>query len=140
VTTLADPGTLVDTNVLIDVLTSDPTFGPWSGQALAGAADSGELAINPIIYAELAAGFERIEDLDVAVPADVYQRLDLPWPAAFLASRAFVGNARRSDRVRRTPLPDFLIGAHAAVTGMRLLTRDPRTYAAHFPSVDLISP
>ena len=136
----ADPGTLVDTNVLIDVIGGDRDWGAWSADALADAADRGEIAINPIIYAELAAGFARIEDLDNAVPSEIYRRIDLPWPAGFLASRAFILHSRRPDRGRPAPLPDFLIGAHAAVAGMRLLTRDPRPYRAHFPSVELICP
>ena len=135
-----DPGTLVDTNVLIDVITGDPWWGVWSADALNDAADAGEIAISPIIYAELAAGFARIEDLDAAIPAEIYRRVDLPWPAAFLANRAFVQHLKRGGRRGHTPLPDFLIGAHAAVTGMRLLTRDPQPYRSHFPSLDLVCP
>jgi predicted nucleic acid-binding protein len=140
VTALPDPGTLVDTNVLIDVITGDARWRGWSTNALSDAANGGEIAINPIIYAELAAGFARIEDLDAAVPPETYRRDELPWPAAFLASRAFVQSRGRGGDQTRTPLPDFLIGAHAAVAGMRLLTRDPRPYRKHFPSVALISP
>ncbi len=139
-TTRPDPGTLVDTNVLIDVLTGDPRWGAWSAEALKQAADAGEIAINPIIYAELADDFARIEDLDAAVPADIYRRLDLPWPAAFVASRAFVQHLRSRGQRARTPLPDFLIGAHAAVSGMRLLTRDPRPYRSHVPGVKVLCP
>lgn len=135
-----DAGTLVDTNVLIDVITGDPRWGAWSADALASAADTGTLAINPIICSELAAGFARIEDLDAAVPAEIYRRDDLPWPAGFLASRAFVHHLTRRGRRGRAPLPDFLIGAHAAVSGMRLLTRDPRPYRTHFPAVRLLCP
>jgi predicted nucleic acid-binding protein len=136
----ADPGTLVDSNVLIDVLSNDPVWAGWSESALADAADAGEIAINPIIYGELAGGFARIEDLDVALPANVYRRLDLPWPATFLASRAFIHSLGNGAKRAHTPLPDFLIGAHAAVTGMRLLTRDPRPYRLNFPRVELMSP
>lgn len=139
-TTRPDPGTLIDTNVLIDVITSDEAWGAWSSEALKLAADAGEIAINPIIYAELSAGFARIEDLDAAVPSDIYRRLDLPCQAAFLAGRAFVQHLRGRAAGRRTPLPDFLIGAHAAVSGMRLLTRDPRRYRTHFPGVTLVTP
>lgn len=135
-----DAGTLVDTNVIIDVVTGDARWGAWSEDALARAADAGELAINPIIYSELAAGFGRIEDLDAAVPAEIYRRDDLPWPAGFLASRAFVQHLQRRGRRGRAPLPDFLIGAHAAVSGMRLLTRDPQPYRTHFPGVLLLCP
>ena len=136
----ADRGTLVDTNVLIDVIAGDPRWRAWSASALSDAADSGEIAINPIIYAELAAGFARIEDLDAALPANIYRRLDLPWPAAFLASREFMQKRRSRDLRGRAPLPDLLIGAHAAVAGMRLLTRDPRPYRLHFPGVQIICP
>ena len=138
--TTPDPGTLVDTNVLVDVITGDPLWGNWSMDALASAADVGELAINPIIYSELAAGFARIEDLDAAVPAVTYARVHLPWPAAFLASRAFAKHLAEGGRRGSSPLPDFLIGAHAAVSGMRLLTRDPRSYRSRFPSVQLLCP
>jgi len=116
-------------------------WATWPANALAEAADFGEIAINPIIYAEVAAGFRRIEDLDAALPPEIYRRDELPWPAAFLASQAFIRHVRdRAVGVPRTSLPDFLIGAHAAVTGMRLLTRDPRPYRRHFPQVLLISP
>lgn len=136
----ADPGTLVDSNVLIDVLSNDPVWARWSEVALADAADAGEIAINPIIYGELAGGFARIEDLDAALPPNVYRRLDLPWPTVFLASRAFVHSLGNGAKRARTPLPDFMIGAHAAVTGMRLLTRDPKPYRLNFPHVELVSP
>lgn len=92
-----------------------------------------------IIYAEVAARFDRIEDLEAALPDDYYQRQPLPWEAAFLASRSFV-RYRRGGGQRRSPLPDFYIGAHAALAGMTLLTRDARRYRTYFPTLRLIAP
>ena len=83
--------------------------------------------MNPIIYAEVAAGFERVEDLDAALPVDYFRRLPLPWEGAFLAGQCFVKYRRRGG-ARRSPLPDFYIGAHAAIAGLTLLTRDARRY------------
>lgn len=130
---------LVDSNVLLDVLTADPAWGEWSAAALAAAADESTLAINPIVYAEVSIGFERIEDLDDALPADALQRLPLPWTAAFLAGKCFLAY-RRAGGDRRSPLPDFYIGAHAAVAGMTLLTRDAARYTTYLPKLRLIAP
>lgn len=132
------PGCLVDSSVLLDVFTDDPTWGSWSAQALADAADTGTVAINPIVYAEIAAGFTRIEDLDAALPSAI-ERLPLPWEAGFLASRLFVAY-RRAGGAKRSPLPDFYIGAHAAVAGMTLLTRDARRFRAQLPRLTIVSP
>jgi predicted nucleic acid-binding protein len=132
-------GTLVDSNVLLDLMTSDPVWASWSMAALADAAESGPLFINPIIYAEVSVRFTRVEDLDEALPVDEFRRLPLPWEASFLAGKAFVAHRRRSRSARST-LPDFFIGAHAAVTELALLTRDERRYRSYFPSVRLISP
>lgn len=131
--------TLVDSSVLLDVLTEDRRWATWSSAALADAADSGQVAINPIVYAEISAGFERIEDLDDAVPESEIVREPLPWDAGFLAAKAFLAYRKRSGE-RRSPLPDFYIGAHAAVRGHRLLTRDAARYRTYFPSVDVIAP
>lgn len=130
---------LVDSNVLLDVLTADPAWGEWSAAALAAAADESTLAINPIVYAEVSIGFERIEGLDDALPADAFQRLPLPWPAAFLAGKCFLAY-RRAGGDRRSPLPDFYVGAHAAVAGMALLTRDAARYTTYLPKLRLIAP
>ena len=130
---------LVDSNVIIDVLTKDPFWQAWSEAALCDAANREELAINPIIYAEIASGFETISDLDRCLGLDAFRRLELPYEAGFVAGRAFVEYRRRGG-VRTSPLPDFYIGAHAAVSGYRLLTRDARRYAGYFPKVKLISP
>ena len=131
--------TLVDSNVLLDVLTDDPTWAERSGVAIARAADAGRLAINPIVYAEVSVGFERIEELDAALPDDDFTRLPLPWTASFLAGKCFV-RYRRAGGEKRSPLPDFLIGAHAAVDGLTLLTRDARRYRTYLPRLDLITP
>jgi predicted nucleic acid-binding protein len=131
--------TLVDTCVLIDVLTDNPTWADWSATALADARDSGELAINPIVYAEVSAAFDTIEALNDALPAADFVRHRLPYEAGFLASRAFVTYRRRGG-ARRSPLPDFYIGAHAAVSRFRLLTRDASRYRRYFPTVELLTP
>lgn len=134
-----DVVTLVDTCVLLDVLTDDPTWADWSEGAIADARDAGALVINPIIYAEVSAGFDAIEELDAAVPADDFGRQPLPYDAGFLASRAFITYRRRGG-ARRSPLPDFYIGAHAAARGYRLLTRDVARYRDYFPKLHIVSP
>jgi len=123
---------LVDSNVIIDVLTRDANWLAWSEAALSDAADRDEIVINPIIYAELASGFATIADLDDKIGADTFRRLALPCEAGFVAGRAFVEYRRRGG-LRTSPLPDFYIGAHAAVAGLELLTRDPRRYTSYFP-------
>lgn len=132
-------GTLVDANVLIDVLTEDATWFDWSAESLTQAAETGPLWINPIIYAEVSVRFTRIEDLEDALPAADYRRAPLPWEAAFLAGKAFV-RYRRTGGTKLSTLPDFYIGAHAAVTDLDLLTRDRGRYATYFPTVTLIAP
>ena len=130
---------LVDSNVIIDLLSEDQTWGAWSEAALSDAADQDDLAINPIIYAELAAGFDTMADLDHRLGADAFRRLASPYDAGFVAGRAFVEYRRRGG-LRTSPLPDFYIGAHAAVAGLRILTRDARRYRTYFPRVVLIAP
>lgn len=92
-----------------------------------------------MIYAEVSVGFERIEDLEVALPPHAFRRDPLPWEAAFLAGKSFQQYRRRGGE-RRSPLPDFYIGAHAAVAGMTLLTRDAAQYRTYFPRLELITP
>lgn len=133
------PVTLVDSAVILDIVTEDPAWSEWSADALAQALDDGPLVINPIVYAEVSAGFDRIEDLDDAVPADDFRRDALPYEAGFLAGKAFLAYRRRGGQ-KRCPLPDFYIGAHAAVRGYRLLTRDAARYRTYFPTVSLIAP
>jgi predicted nucleic acid-binding protein len=130
---------LVDTNVLLDVLTDDPQWSAWSAEALGLALVRGGAAINPIIYAELAPGYLTQERLDVVLESRQLVRLDLPWEAAFLAGQRYVEH-RRSGGATRTPLPDFYIGAHAEVARLPLLTRDARRYRTYFPKVRLIAP
>jgi predicted nucleic acid-binding protein len=129
----------VDSNVLLDVLTEDPRLGGWASQVLARCADDAPLAINPIIYAEVSIRFDRIEDLEDALPERDFQRLPLPWEAAFLAGKSFVRYRRRGGP-RRAPLPDFYIGAHAAVADLTLLTRDAARYRTYFPKLRVIAP
>lgn len=131
--------TLVDSNVILDIVTGDTEWQDWSSHALEAQARAGLLVINPIIYAEVAAGFDRIEDLDDALPEGYFQRQALPWEAAFLAGRSFVRYRRRGG-ARRSPMPDFYIGAHAVLTGMTLLTRDARRYRTYFPSLQVVAP
>lgn len=131
--------TLVDSNVLIDLMMRDVTWYDWSSSAINLAANESTLAINAIIYAEISATFHTIEDLDEALPLSMYRREPLPYDAAFMAGRAFV-KYRQQGGSRTSPLPDFYIGAHAAVAGFRLLTRDAKRYRTYFPSVELIAP
>jgi predicted nucleic acid-binding protein len=133
------PGVLVDSNVLLDVLTEDPEWFEWSSGALERCADESELVVNPIVYAEVSIGFERIEDLDSLLPRDAFVRAPLPWDAAFLAGKCFLAYRRRGGE-KRSPLPDFYIGAHAAVAGLSLLTRDPARYRTYFPKLRLVAP
>lgn len=132
-------GTLVDSNVLLDVFTEDDEWLDWSAAMLSEAANRGELLINPLVYAEVSAHFDRIEDLDEALPAPFYRRVPLPWEAAFLAGRCFVDYRRRGG-TRRSPMPDFYIGAHATIDEFTLLTRDPKRYQTYFPRLRLIAP
>ncbi|MCC6847540.1 MAG: type II toxin-antitoxin system VapC family toxin [Deltaproteobacteria bacterium] len=131
--------TLIDSNVLLDVLTEDPRWWAWSAKALETQADRDVLAINPIIYAEVSIGFSRIEEVDACLPVSTFHRLALPWNAAFLAGKCFVMYRKRGG-VRSSPLPDFYIGAHASITGMTLLTRDAARYRAYFPKLRLVAP
>jgi hypothetical protein len=130
---------LVDANVLLDVLTDDPTWYEWSAAQLDACAVRARLCINPIIYAEVSVGFECIEDLDAALTPDAFTRLELPWEAGFLAGKVFL-QYRRARGTRTSPLPDFYIGAHAAIENVPLLTRDAKRYRAYFPTLQLISP
>ena len=132
-------GVLVDSNVLLDVVTEDRKWLRWSSDALSRCAEEAILLINPIVYAEVSVGFPRIEDLESALPAEYFQRAPLPWEAAFLAGKCFLRYRRRGG-ARRFPLPDFYIGAHAAVSGLSLLTRDPARYRTYFPRLRLIAP
>ena len=131
--------TLVDSNVLLDVFTEDTTWFEWSSAALGEVLDSGRVVINPLVYAEVSVGFDRIEDLDDALPASQIAREQLPFRAGFVAGKAFLAYRRRGG-TRPTPLPDFYIGAHAAVAGYRVLTRDARRYRTYFQGLDVLAP
>ena len=130
---------LVDTNVLIDVAVDDPHWGQWSSEKLAQARDTDRLALNAIVYAELSVHFDTAELLESVLAPFRFERLHLPWEAAFLAGKAF-RRYRLGGGAKSAPLPDFFIGAHAAVAGLALLTRDPRRYRRYFPRVRLICP
>lgn len=130
---------LVDSNVLLDVMTEDPSWFVWSSNAIEEAAESSRLVINPVIYAESSVRFSRIEDLDAALPTALFGREPIPYEAAFLAGKAY-SRYRRLGGTRRSPLPDFFIGAHAAVAGYRLLTRDAARYRSYYPTIPLIAP
>lgn len=129
----------MDSNVLLDVIREDPVWSSWSEKSLARMADEGPLVINSIIYAEVSTTYATVEEIDAALAEAGLERLALPWSAAFLAGRCHVEYRRRGGARVRT-LPDFFIGAHAAVLGMRLLTRDAARYRTYFPSVDIIAP
>jgi predicted nucleic acid-binding protein len=131
--------TLVDSNILLDVMAGDGTWSPWSAAALEQAADTGLLVINPIIFAEVSVRFDSVEELDEVLSSDKFTRTPLPWSAAFLAGKCFTEYRKRGG-TRRSPLPDFFIGAHAAVKKFRLLTRDVSRYRSYFPTVELIAP
>ena len=130
---------LVDSNVILDLTTADPDWYDWSTDALTRCADEAYLAINPIIYAEVSVGFDRIEDLEETLIPDFFRRLPLPYEAGFLAGKCYTMYRKRGG-AKRSPLPDFYIGAHAAVSGLTLLTRDAGRYRSYFPTIDLVAP
>jgi len=130
---------LIDSNVLLDLLTADVQWGRWSEEQLLAAFETDELAINPIIYAELAPAYGTGAELDRALRGWPVHRLPLPYEAGFLAGHVFV-RYRREGGLRRSPLPDFYIGAHAQAEGLSVLTRDPARYHTYFPRVRLIAP
>jgi len=132
-------GAMVDSCVLLDVLTEDPVWFAWSSEALTARADRGLLVINSIIYAEVSIGFERIEDLEAVLPERFVVLRPIPREAAFLAGKVFLQYRRRGG-TRTAPLPDFLIGAHALVANMPLVTRDTARFRTYFPNVELIEP
>jgi predicted nucleic acid-binding protein len=136
---VATERTLVDSNILIDLLTENSEWFEWSSAALTQAAQDGLLLINPLIYAEVSIRFTRVEDLDDALPPEDFIRTPLPWSAAFLAGKSFVDYRHRGG-TKTAPLPDFYIGAHAAVAKFTLLTRDAARYREYFPTVRVIAP
>ena len=133
------PATLIDSCVLLDVITGDEHWADWSAARIAAAVDEGRAVINPLIYAEVSVGYQTVEELEDLLPADAYEHEPLPYLAGFAAGKAFL-QYRRSGGHKRSPMPDFYIGAHAAVAGYRLLTRDVNRYRTYFPALDLIAP
>ncbi|HEU4392911.1 MAG TPA: type II toxin-antitoxin system VapC family toxin [Solirubrobacterales bacterium] len=131
--------TLVDSNVLIDILGNGSPWTAWSDEALIEALEHGAVFVNQVVCAEISIGFPTVEECDWSLEVRGIERMPMPWPASFLAGRAYVEYRRRGG-ARRSPLPDFFIGAHAAVDGLRLLTRDPSRYRTYFPTVELIAP
>ncbi len=130
---------MVDSNVILDIATEDRVWFEWSSETLSHHAEHDVLVINPIVYAEVSVGFGRIEDLDDVLPESSFRRRSLPWDAAFLAGKSFEIYRRRGGK-KRSPLPDFSIGAHAAVEGMGLITRDAARYRTYFPKLRIIAP
>lgn len=131
--------TLVDSNVLLDLFTRDPTWCSWSATRLAEAFDRGPVVINQIVYGEVAHRFSTIEALEQVLTPDRFIRGNLPWAAAFLAAISYRAYRQRGGG-RASILPDFFIGAHAAVLRMPLLTRDAARYRTYFPTVEIIAP
>lgn len=130
---------LVDSNVLIDIIEPAQPWKAWSARQVAELVGRAILVINPIVYSEVSIAFDTLEALDEVLPPETFRRDPLPWEAAFLAGKSFVAY-RRAGGKRASPLPDFYIGAHAAIGGMTLLTRDGRRYRAYFPRLSLIAP
>ena len=130
---------LVDTNVLVDVLQNDPQWVDWSIAQLRGQAKLHALAINPVIYAEMSLSFSTLEALDDVVLTMALVLREIPRPALFLAARAYAIYRRRGG-IKGQVLPDFFIGAHAAVEGWPLLTRDASRFKTYFPTLDVIAP
>jgi len=130
---------LVDSNVILDVVTEDERWFRWSSETLAQYAETHILVINPIIYAEVSIGFDRIEDVELVLSPESFRRDPIPWEAAFLAGKSFLAY-RKKGGGRLFPLPDFFIGAHAAIAEIPLLTRDVSRYRTYFPKLKLIAP
>ncbi len=130
---------LVDSNVLLDLMTEDARWLAWSAAAIEQAADRYRLVVNPIVYAEVSVRYSQIEDLEAALPRTMFDREPLPYEGAFLAGKVFLAYRRRGGR-KLSPLPDFFIGAHAAVAGYKLMTRDAVRYRTYFPKLSLIAP
>lgn len=130
---------LVDSNVILDIATEDPNWFEWSSSTLSQCAEKGKLWINPIIYAEVSVGFTSIEELDDVLHQTIFHRAALPWEAGFLAGKCFL-RYRKAMGNKKTPLPDFYIGAHAAVSDLTLITRDRGRFNTYFPKLKIICP
>jgi predicted nucleic acid-binding protein len=131
--------TLVDSNIWLDLFGDDRQWADWSERVLARSFEEGPLCINPIIYAEVSVRFDAVEPLEALMPARQVVREHLPYEAAFLAGKAFAIYRKRGG-TKHAPLPDFYIGAHAAVKGYRLLTRDTARFKTYFPKLDVVGP
>ena len=133
------PNVLVDSNVILDVVEDDPNWCAWSMAALEQCSETNQLIINPIVYAEVSIGFQRIEQVEHAIATGGFKVVPIPKEALFLAGKAFL-KYRRQKGLKSSPLPDFFIGAHAAVAGIKLVTRDRKRIGHYFPSVELVCP
>lgn len=132
-------GNLVDSNIILDIFLDDPDWADWSESTLTEYTQIGLLYINPIIYAEISIGFKQIEQVELAIRKAGFHLLEIPREALFLAGKAFLTYRKRKGE-KKSPLPDFFIGAHAAVLGLGLITRDVPRFRSYFPTVKLISP
>jgi hypothetical protein len=132
-------GILVDSNIILDVFLDDPNWAEWSESKLEKFSSITKLFINPVIYSEVSVGFKRIEELESALNRAGFQMLEIPKEALFLAGKVFL-KYRKNRGTKRSPLPDFYIGAQAAILEMNLITRDESRYRTYFPKVRLISP
>ena len=130
---------LIDSNMLLDIFSEDARWFAWSSGKLASCAEDSIICINPIIYSEISVGFEKIEELESVLPQAYFQYLPIPYEAAFLAGKCFL-KYRQAGGLKRSPLPDFFIGAHAVIEKMTLLTRDATRYRTYFPGLKLIAP
>ncbi len=130
---------LIDSNILLDILGEDGAWRNWSVKALATAAEHAVLVINAVVYGEVSVRYSSMEAMEAALPPAAFVREPIPFEAGFLAGKAYAAYKRRGG-AKTSPLPDFLIGAHAAVMGHRLLTRDARRYRGYFPKLDIIAP
>jgi hypothetical protein len=132
-------GAIVDSNVILDLFLNDAVWAPWSESILAEYGSKGDLYINPVVYVEVSIGFKQIEELESAIQRAGFKMLEIPKEALFLAGKAFL-KYRKKGGPRETPLPDFFIGAQAAVFSMKLITRDRSRYSFYFPTVELVCP
>ncbi|MCD6117449.1 PIN domain-containing protein [bacterium] len=132
-------GLLVDSNVILDIFLDDPNWADWSESVLANYSLYETLYINSIVYTEVSIGFGKIEELESAIHKGGFQMLEIPKEALFLAGKVYL-KYRKNKGIKRSPLPDFYIGAHAAVLGLDLITRDVNRYKTYFPTVKLICP
>lgn len=130
---------MVDSCVLLDVLTEDPKWFEWSSLQIARAAENGFIIVNPVIYSEVSVSFERIEDMESIFSDDVFVYRPIPKEAAFLAGKCFL-QYRRGGGNKTLPLPDFFIGAHASIERLPLITRDVKRFETYYPALKIITP